>query len=292
MQDIYFLTFYTEGPEIDGGYNLTQKSIEIKERLSPFFKEMFFFNKRTLKLLDGSEKVCNEYQEELSMNPNANKIGYFDFKPFIIKKILERIPDNSILIYHDGNFEKNPQYFETDWDNISTISQNLLDENGSDIFVQIERDIILVKNHVKTYTIDRFFSNPEENNIVRNSRLLNAARIIMRNTEFTKKFIDEYFINCLDKDLLSPNPNPNPDSEFKWSCGDQDVLNCLIYRYILDGKLPPTFPIYSFLYRVIRFDNRSFHWPNQSWNPHPTGVSKLYNNELINYLIKKNEKNN
>ena len=52
MDSIYFLSFYTEGSEIDGGFNLTEKSLEIKERLTPYFKDILLYNKRTLKVLD------------------------------------------------------------------------------------------------------------------------------------------------------------------------------------------------------------------------------------------------
>ena len=52
---IYLLSFYTEGPEIDGGYDLRKASIEIRERLSPHFTEVFLFNKRDLKNLPNSE---------------------------------------------------------------------------------------------------------------------------------------------------------------------------------------------------------------------------------------------
>ena len=284
MKGIYFLSFYTEGPDIDGGFDLTEKSREVKEMLSPYFDDIFFHNKRTLKNLPGSDDICNYHEEELEMNQNANHIGYFDFKGFLIKDTLSKIPENSILIYHDGNFKKNHQYFESDWGNIKTICDRLLGENDSDLFVQIERPEVKVKQHVKSYVIDIFFTDERENHLVRNSPLLNAARIILRNTKFSRDFIEEYIELCKDKTLISKSPDPNPDPEFKWSCGDQDVLNCLIYRYILDGKLNPSFPLYSFLYRVIRFENKPFVWEGQSWNPHPTGASYFRNIDIENYL--------
>jgi hypothetical protein len=288
MKNIYFATFHTEGPPVDKCYNLRETAKEIKTKLTPFFDNVFVFNKTSLKQLIDSDDICNEYEESLDMNPNANYIGYFDFKPFIIDHVLKQIPKNSILIYHDGNFEKNPQYWESDWENIYQLSNKLLDDNKSDIFVQIERDGITVKEYVKTYTIDQIITNPVENKIVKNCRLINAARLIVKNTEFTKNFIKEYLNLCKNKAFIGKSPNPHPDQAFKWSCGDQDVLNCLIYKYILEGKLNSTFPMYSFLYRVIRFENKPFNWPNQSWNPHPTGASVLLNDELIQYMKDKN----
>lgn len=285
---IYFLSFYTDGD--NNTYDLTEVSKSIKYRLSQYFDDVFLYNQKQLKELPNSDNFCNLHDEELDMNPNANKIGYFDFKPFLIKHILSNIPENSILIYHDGNFLKNPQYWESDWDNIYPICERLLDENHSDIFCQFERDGLYVRDMVKTYTVDRLIEDEDENEIVKNSLLINAARLIMRNTKFTRDFIDEYYNLCLDKSLISKSPNPTPHPDFKWSCGDQDVLNCLIYKYILDGKLLPTFPIYSFLYRVIRFENKPFNWVGQSWNPHPTGSSKLFNDKLVSYIENKYKK--
>jgi hypothetical protein len=282
--NIYFLTFYTDGQPLDKGFQLAQVAGQIRERLHPYFDEMFFYNKEKLKTLPNSESFCNEYEEQLSQNANANFIGYFDFKPFIIDYTLKNIPENSILIYHDCNFLKNEQYWESDWPNIKDIALRLLNENNSDVFVQIERDGVFVKEYVKSYVIDRLFPNPHENQIVRNCKLINAARLILRNTPFARNFVNDYLNLCQDKSLLAKSPNDNPDPNFKWSCGDQDVLNCLVYRYILDRKLPPIFPVYSFLYRVMRFDNRPFNWPGQSWNPHPTAASKIYNRNLISYM--------
>ncbi len=280
---MYFLSFYTEGDPIDKGFNLIKIAEDIQTKLSPYFKDIYLYNKTKLKSLPNSELFCNEYKEELDQNPNAHNIGYFDFKPFLIEHVLNQIPENAILIYHDGNFEKNPQYWETDWDNLESISNFLLKENNSDIFVQIERDEVFVKNHVKDYTLDHFF-NKEEKEIIKNCYLINAARLILKNTFFTKQFIKEYNYYCKNKNLIAKTPTGNSDPEFKWSCGDQDILNCLIYRYILDKKLESTFPKFSFLYRIIRIENRPFMWYNRL---HSTGLYHYSNNELITYMNKK-----
>lgn len=287
MNNIYLLSFYTEGGETDKGYELKNIAASIKQKLSPYFTDIFTFNKKELKALPNSENVCNEFEEALDMNPNANYIGYFDFKSFLISHILKQIPEDSILIYHDSNFEKNAQYWESDWPNIYKLCETVLGHNDSDIFCQFERDNVLVKEYVKTHTIDTVITDPTENGLIKNCYLINAARIILRNTPFSRQFIKEYGDLCADKTLLSKHPNDNPDPSFKWSCGDQDVLNCLIYKYILDGKLKPTFPIFSFLYRILRFENRPFNWIGQNWNPHPTGASTLSNSALIDYLKRK-----
>jgi hypothetical protein len=61
MTDQYLLLFYTEGNPYDNGYNLVSDINKIKDTLSPYFKEIFTFSKKELKMLEGSENVCNEY---------------------------------------------------------------------------------------------------------------------------------------------------------------------------------------------------------------------------------------
>ena len=283
MSNIYFLGFYTEGPEIDGCYDLTGDVQKIKDKISPYFKDMFIFSKRDLKKIPGSDLFCNEYEEELDKNPNSNKIGYFDFKPFLIKYVLDIIPENSILLYHDINFSKIPPYWHTDWENIERIAEFVLRNNNSDFFAKIEHGGAFVKNFVKAYTVRSMF-NEEESDIVYNCKLINAAQIFFRNNNFSKEFVSEWGKLCLRKDFIQKSPNENPHPEFQWNCGDQDVLNCLIYRYVIDGKLNPDFPKYSFKYRVIRMENKPFDFPNQSWNPHPTGIEHIENPEIIQYI--------
>jgi hypothetical protein len=281
---MYFLSFYSEGEPYDQGFSLSKVAEEIKEKLSPYFDDIFLYTKRTLKNLPNSEDICNSYDEPLDQNANVQHFGYFDFKPFLIDYTLKNIPDNSLLLYHDGNFIKNQQYWQSDWENIKSLSENLLSENNTDVWFQMEREGCYVKSCVKEYTLDYFFTESEKN-IVKNSHLINAARVLVRNTEFGRKFISEYLELCKNKNLIAKSPNHNPDPEFQWSCGDQDVLNCLVYRYILNGKLPKTFPRFSFLYRVLRCENRPFLWSGvNNDNYHFTGISELKNKELLNYM--------
>ncbi|MFZ9531137.1 MAG: hypothetical protein ACO272_01335 [Candidatus Fonsibacter ubiquis] len=281
---MYFLSFYSEGEPYDEGFSLSAVAEEIKEKLTSYFDDIFLYNKRSLKTLPNSEDICNSYDEPLDQNANVHHFGYFDFKPFLIDYTLKNIPENSLLLYHDGNFIKNQQYWQTDWENLNSICENMLSENSSDIWFQMEREGCYVKSCVKEYTLDYFFTESEKH-VVKNSHLINAARVLVRNNKFGRKFISEYLELCKNKNLIAKNPNHNPDPEFQWSCGDQDVLNCLVYRYILDGKLPKTFPRFSFLYRVLRYENRPFLWSGvNNDNYHFTGISELRNTELLTYM--------
>jgi len=250
MTNQYLLLFYTEGEPYDKGYNLIFDINKIKDTLSPYFDKIFTFSKRELKMLEGSQSVCNEYDTSLHPHHNihSNNIGFFDFKPFLINHVLTQIPENSVLLYHDSNFGKYPQYWETDWKNIQKYLIN-------DIFVSCEVADLKVKTCVKNYTLSQIIKDPKKINIVEEKWLLAASKILMRNTPFTRHFIKEWHDLCQDKSLiLTKDPNPHP--EFGWNCGDQDTLNCLFYKYILEEKLPQSFPGIYFVNRIWNDDHK------------------------------------
>lgn len=249
---MFFVGFHTEGFPHDLGINLSVSAAEVPVRLADYFEKFFIFNKRTLKALPGSEMFCNENPEPLIKNMCANSIGYFDFKPFLIDHVLDSIPRNALLMYHDMNFERYVDYWNTDWPNLTANATRLLNENKSDVFAAYEWYGTLVKQFVKTHTIDKLFPGFIENHVVRNCGLINASKIILRNTPAARQFVRDWMSLVLCKEFVAPSPNPAPDPAFEWSCGDQDVFNCLVYRYVLKKRLPASFPLYGFRGRVIK----------------------------------------
>ena len=61
---MYLLTFCSEGSPHDEGFPLIEVSDQMKGKLQPYFEEIFVHTKRTLKLLPGSEDICNCYENE------------------------------------------------------------------------------------------------------------------------------------------------------------------------------------------------------------------------------------
>jgi hypothetical protein len=253
---MFFVSFYTEGPDIDGCYDLRSVKRQVEKSLSSFFEEMYIFNKSTLKSLPNSDWVCNEWDEETEFK-NGNLLGYFDFKPFLIDYVLSIVPENSIVLWHDINFDKYPSYWQTDWMNLLGLCEELLSDCSSDFWLRFELNGCFVKNFVKNYTVDYLIENEVEREVVKNSSLLNCGQIIIRNTSTSRELIKEWMELCKNKDLIriNPNPNPHPESRLK-SCQEQDVLNCLIYKRVLDGRLSPDFPKYNFNWRTLRRQDR------------------------------------
>ena len=275
MSNLYLLVFYTEGFPNDFGYDLTKSASEIRNFLSPFFKEIFLFSPRELKSLEGSDNFCNYIEGEFALNPNLNHVGCGDFKSFLIDHFLKKIPEDSILIYHDGNFEKYPQYWQTDWENLENICDYLISENGGHFFSPFESlmesgELPKVKMHGKRYTTDYIIQNPAEREIAINSYEIASSRMIIKNTKTSRAFFSEYKLLCEKKDLLSKWPNPDPYPQFTHSCPEQHVYNLLIYSYIFRGLLPVTFPKFILPSRRLRINGE---------------LKSIGNLELENYLL-------
>jgi hypothetical protein len=283
-KQIYFLSFYTTG---DGAPDLTDVANKVKTKLSKYFTSMFIYNKETLKKLPDSEDICNVFDEPTDMTyfPYAHTMGYYDWKAFIVDYTLKQIPENSILLYHDINFEKYPNYWESDWNNIYEICEYFLNKNESDIWAKFELGDFYLRKSMKTYAIDKVFTDPEQNDVIKNSLQINSSQVILRNTLFSKEFAKEWLEYSRDWDITHPTPNPNrhPESELI-GCPDQDAMQCVIYKRIFDGRLKPTFPIYGLNWRVLRLDKVKFEMKGMMCE---TGPYELINEEVIKYFKNK-----
>ena len=282
---LYFLSFCSQGPPYDSGKDLTSNVDNIKALLGGFFDDVIIYSPASLKECEGSDGFCEFHDGDFPLNAGLNANGCGDFKSFIIDKTLGEIDDGDILVYHDCNFAKYPQYWQTDWENLHDIVNFLLSENGSDFFIPFEHEAFgkkpTVSLHGKRYTTNKIITNSTEAEIVSRCYEIASSRMIIRNSESSRAFFGDYKRLCSQKDLLTKYPNPNPYPEFTHSCPEQHVLNCLIYKYILDGKLDKHFPRYSF--------------PNGRLSIH-SGVEYRINEELSKYMkvktIKEFEKRN
>jgi hypothetical protein len=281
---IYFLTFCSEGEPHDKGKSLVRVASKIKYFLSSFFDDVLVYTPRTLKSCEGSENFCNFHHGEFSLNPGLNSLGCGDFKSFIIDKTLNEIEEGAYVLYHDCNFEKYPQYWQTDWENLISTFNILLKANNSDFFMPFESLLdwtpSLVRSHGKRYTTNKIIGDPIEAEMVSRCYEIASSKILIRNTERSREFFSEFKNLCLRKDLLTLEPNPNPYPEFTHSCPEQHVLNCLIYKYILEGKLEPGFPRYMFYNRKLKIDHNLMLFENHT-------LSKYMTSKYIGTMIEK-----
>jgi hypothetical protein len=270
---MYFLTFCSEGDPHDSGKNLLYNVKNIKRNLSYYFDEILVYTPRVLKSCDGSDEFCNFHHGEFMLNPGLNAVGCGDFKSFIIDKTLNEIEEGAYLWYHDCNFSKYSQYWQTDWGNLEKIFEFLLSSNRSDFFMAFESlfagSTNFVRSHGKRFTTEKIIDDPVEADLISWCYEIASNRILIKNTQKSRDFFREYKELCSNKELLTKFPNPNPYPEFTHSCPEQHVLNCLVYKHILAGDLDPEFPRYMFDNRIFRIDEK---------------LSQLQNRTLVAYM--------
>ena len=117
------LSFFTEGFPHDKGENLTKEAIIFRQLTENIFDEVLLFYPRKLiksnkkwdkilfdKNIEEAHLSSNQIIE--SKNDHWAKLNFSLWKPYLIHEVLKmkNIYTNSIVIFHDINLTKYPQY--------------------------------------------------------------------------------------------------------------------------------------------------------------------------------------
>jgi len=160
---------------------------------------------------------------------NKRGYGYWIWKPLIIKRQLEKMKNNDILFYLDcGSSILN---------NSARITTYIEKLKSNDILVFENRDH-LMKRYTKTNVIEEF----NINNDILDQYMIESACIILKKSEFTIKFIDNW-INYMIKDnyiLINDDLlNLPQDEDFIEHRHDQIILGILARQckevYVYNG---------------------------------------------------------
>jgi hypothetical protein len=174
------------------------------------FDGVFSFN-----LQDLGEDFIRENKLIMSQPRGA---GYWMWKPFVIKKALEMIDDNDILMYSDSgiSFVKNTDEIV----DIMDITEEKL------LLFELE-DIHPNKRWTKR---DCFILMDLDKEEFLNQNQLLASYILMRKNDFVLNFIDEWLSYAKDYRIITDSPNecglPNYP-EFMDHRHDQSILSLL-----------------------------------------------------------------
>lgn len=178
------------------------------------FDNVFSFN-----LQDLGEKFISENNHIMSQTRGA---GYWMWKPFVIKKALEMIDDNDILMYSDSgiSFIKN---IDEIVDIMDTTEEKLL-------LFELE-DIHPNKRWTKR---DCFVLMDLDKEEYLNQNQLLASYILMRKNDFVLNFINEWLTYAKDYRIITDSPNEcglDNYVEFVDHRHDQSILSLLGRKY-------------------------------------------------------------
>ena len=270
------VTFYSEGSPWDAGISLVDEERQFRAAVEPYVDEVRSYCPRTLSALwPGSEKYHRDYTEWLECHPSRGelrhfnrgwaKIGFQGWKPFLLQSLLhdDSIQTDDVIFYHDVNFRKYPAFSRTpaEWRDVSL---RILDDLGCDVFSpeggRLEAD-------AKAFLVRRYLN--ESAGLERGVR---AGLILLRKSQQSIDFIDEWKTMCDDLDNLSPLPNPKPYAGAVWHAPEQSTMSVLAVRWKQEGRLPAEWPLYTA--GDLSYDSRIFH---RKVSP-PTALQRqLYN---------------
>lgn len=178
------------------------------------FDNVFSFNLQDL----GDEFIT----ENKSIMSQARGAGYWMWKPFVIKKALEMMGDNDILMYSDSGIS-----FIKNIDELIDI----MDMTEEKLLLFELEDIHPNKRWTKR---DCFILMGLDKEEYLNQNQLLASYILMRKNDFVLKFVDEWLTYAKDYRIITDSPNecglPNYP-EFMDHRHDQSILSLLGRKY-------------------------------------------------------------
>lgn len=163
--------------------------------------------------------------------------GYWLWKPYIIYDTLTSIPENDIVIYVDSG-----AMIHSPIDKLV----NLLDKN---------RDIILFENFHKNRGYvkrDLLKMMGMDNDTTLDNMQLFATFVIIKNTQFSKKFIKEWLDISQNEHAITDTPSENEYADFLDHRHDQAILSLLGIKYKDNIKLLDSNSISNYFYHHRR----------------------------------------
>lgn len=232
MVNIETIFFYTLGKHYDNAKYFSDKVLKIKKKFEKLDIKITFYNTSICQSLDNSfnkEILTSHPEYNYDIHASGYSHGFWRWKPYIINYHLKSIKDNNILVYQDIDIDKYPGMF-SDMNNYINNIMYLLDKINSDIILQnlkavhLKNKIFCKKNIFTSLNVDNDFCKEQIH--------LAANLIIIRKTDLSKKFIEEWLYFCkLDK-LIFPENKNEEISEFRFNTWDQAILNVLFCKYV------------------------------------------------------------
>jgi hypothetical protein len=138
-------------------------------------------------------------------------VGYWLWKPYLIMETLKKIPENDIVVYVDTGIKIR--------NNISDLLNNLA-----------QKDIVLFGSmfKIRSYTkrdLLRFLNMDNAETL--NSQQIQGGIIIVRNTKYSRQFINKWLELSQNEQLITDIPSENEYPDFIDHRHDQSIISLL-----------------------------------------------------------------
>ena len=181
-----------------------------------------------------------KYGNFIESNPRG--YGFYMWKSSVVKRTIDDMNDNDILIYIDAGCT------------INTYAKKRLDEYV-DMVRKSDHGIISFQMELSSqkYTKKELFDYMEVSPEYQNKNQFVAGILILRKNENTKKIVDEWFRVSHIPEMINDQHSSTQHPDFIDHRHDQSILSILFYRY---GSI------------IIRDETFFFpNWSNGLWAP-------------------------
>ena len=145
------------------------------------------------------------------LESNKRGYGYWLWKPYLIMETFKKIPENDIVVYVDTGIKIR--------NNISDLLNNLA-----------QKDIVLFGSmfKIRSYTkrdLLRFLNMDNAETL--NSQQIQGGIIIVRNTKYSRQFINKWLELSQNEQLITDIPSENEYPDFINHRHDQSIISLL-----------------------------------------------------------------
>lgn len=239
---IHFVSFHTEGAPHDLCTDMTLPASRYRDAITPYVDTVHFYTPRELSGDDKTRVLVapvvgatpNPY------NPGVHNIGFLKWKPYVVLKALEEAGPGDIVYYRDANIAKYPSILDSVHET-RTLMEMVLRE--CDVFVPIENwpDLKMKKN-VKREIFEELGRYDNE---YLESFGYNSSIVVCRKSEESMRIMREWLDGCMQDRLINYDTTKQQHPEYGWNVQEQSILNVVLKRNIVQGRLPMKYPWYS-----------------------------------------------
>ena len=176
---------------------------------------------------------------------NARGYGYWLWKSYLIKKTLDELNDNDILIYCDAGCQINSNGKKRLLEYIDMLNTNK--DNYGLVSFQLE---FIELQYTKKAIFDEFQCNEYAKNM---RQCIGTIQIIKKNTH-SINIINEWYKRCENYNLINNNIHNDEDMHFVENRHDQSIISVLVNKYGSIKLLDET-------YFHPNWDVDGFHYP-------------------------------
>lgn len=215
----------------DGDVYIANSKVLAESALNNCVDVVYMYRKEHL-----DEAFVEKNKKILSAKRGA---GYWLWKPYIVLKTMQQIPENSIVMFLDSGFK------------IINPMDRFVNELGNYNMLLVDNPPFLNKDHVKRGLLKLMNMDNDE---VRNTGQLSAGMFVMRNTSTSREFLAKWLKICEMGWTIDDSPSQDEYPEFETHRHDQSILSLL---YLQDSKGIKVSHIDDLLYDVWLHKRRS-----------------------------------